>query len=76
MLAISNLANIPIENSLSAIRVTEGIFFNKYFDNGIVMAKQKENNSLFNLSNNGDNEELEDELDGGYVKYPTTGLIS
>ncbi len=76
MLAISNLANIPIENSLSAIRVTEGIFFNKYFDNGIVMAKQKENNSLFNLSSNSDNDDLDDELDGGYVKYPTTGLIS
>jgi len=72
MMAISNLAKIPIEDAPSAIRVTEGIFFKPYYDKGIVMVKQK---AAAILSTSEDVEiEVEEELAGGYVKYPTVGL--
>jgi DNA polymerase elongation subunit (family B) len=70
MLSISNLARIPIEDSVSAIRVTEGVFFEKYYNNGIVMVKQK--NAIFTSS---DEENDIDELSGGYVKFPSVGLM-
>ncbi len=68
MLSISNLARIQIADAPSAIRVTEGVFFDPFYKIGIVMCKQK---SVF-----GDTEEIEkeEELGGGYVKYPATGL--
>jgi DNA polymerase elongation subunit (family B) len=70
MMAISNLANIPMENALSAIRVTEGILFQKYYDIGIVMVKQSAP-----VTENGDDDEDEvEELAGGYVKYPSIGI--
>lgn len=71
MLAISNLAKIPIEDSLSAIRVTEGIFFTNFYKNGIVMVKQKTTQFMPGVE---DIEDVDDELSGGYVKFPTTGL--
>lgn len=71
MLAISNLAKIPIEDSPSAIRVTEGILFEKYHQIGIVMTKQKHNISTTDIDIDID---IEVELSGGYVKYPATGL--
>ena len=70
MLAVSNLAQIQIEDSLSAIRVTEGIFFKEYMDNGIVMAKQQ----IFDNTPE-DETKTEDDLAGGYVKFPSIGLI-
>lgn len=70
MLSISNLANIPIEDSPSAIRVTEGIFYNKYYDSGIIMCKQK----MSYIETADDIEIEEEELAGGYVKYPSVGL--
>lgn len=70
MLAISNLAKIPIEDTPSAIRNTEGIFFESYYKKGIVMVKQK----VFQSVTSDDNEPEEDDLAGGYVKYPTVGL--
>ena len=73
MLAISNLAKIPIEDSPSAIRVTEGILFEKYYQNGIVMPKQK--NNIISIDDIDDIELTDDDsLSGGYVKYPATGL--
>lgn len=74
MLAVSNLSKIQIEDSLSAIRVTEGIFFKEYMDNGIVMAKQQEQVPIFDSS--GEVEVVEEELAGGYVKFPAIGLKS
>lgn len=71
MLSISNLAKIPIEDSPSAIRVTEGIFFEKFYDKGIVMVKQK--NGIFTSTEDEDIDQ-EDELSGGYVKFPSVGL--
>lgn len=74
MLAISNLAHIPIEDSLSAVRVTEGIFFKPYLNNGIVMAKQKNNTAEVievDLANDG---HVDMDLKGGYVKFPKVGL--
>lgn len=73
MLAVSNLAKVQIEDSLSAIRVTEGIFFKEYMDAGIVMAKQQES-SIFESSE--DEEKSDEELSGGYVKFPAIGLKS
>lgn len=73
MMAISNLAKIPMENALSAIRVTEGIFFDPYMSKGIVMVKQKAAASSFADPNSDVDEEAED-LAGGYVKYPVIGL--
>ncbi len=75
MLAISNLANIQIADSLSAIRVTEGIFFKEYKESGIVMAKQSVQQPVLGLSE-GEDVEAEEELEGGYVKYPSIGLKS
>lgn len=72
MLAISNLAKIPMEDALSAIRVTEGIFFEKYYEKGIVMVKQKNVSTI--ISSDDVEVEVEEELAGGYVKYPTVGL--
>lgn len=72
MLAISNLAKIQIEDSLSAIRVTEGILFKEYLDIGIVMAKGNSNIPIYD-SNESENEH-EEELSGGYVKFPAVGL--
>lgn len=70
MLAISNMSNIPIEDSVSAIRVTEGMLFESYYKQGIIMCKQKNT-----VLDNGEEEiEEETELTGGYVKYPSTGL--
>ena len=71
MMSISTLARIPIEDSPSAIRVTEGIFFKKFYNMGIVMVKQK--NNIFS-SGTEDDVEKEEELTGGYVKFPTVGL--
>jgi DNA polymerase elongation subunit (family B) len=71
MLAISNLAKIPIEDSPSAIRVTEGIFFKQFYDKGIVMVKQKQAAVLEAVE---DDAEVDEELAGGYVKYPAVGL--
>lgn len=72
MLAVSNLAKVQIEDSLSAIRVTEGIFFKEYLDAGIVMAKG-ESNPIFD-NNSNEEETADEELAGGYVKYPSIGL--
>lgn len=72
MLSISNLAKIPVEDSPSAIRVTEGIFFEKFYKNGIVMVKQK--NTLFTHATEEEDIEIEEELAGGYVKFPSVGL--
>jgi len=71
MLSISNLANIQIGQSLSAIRVTEGVFFREYYEHGIVMCRQT---SMFSESGNDQAEEMDD-YDGGYVKFPTIGLF-
>lgn len=72
MLAISNLASIEMEHSVSAIRVTEGIFFKPYKEIGIVMVKQQQ----AGMFNQDDTEEEEDEDRGGYVKHPSAGLKS
>ncbi len=69
MLAISQLAKIPIEDSPSAIRVTEGIFFTNFYKNGIVMCKQKH----AVLSDDAE-VESDDDFGGGYVKFPAVGL--
>jgi len=71
MLSISNLANIEISQALSAIRVTEGVLFREYYDNGIIMCRQK---TLFGGEDKTDEEQEDEELSGGYVKYPTVGL--
>lgn len=71
MLSISNLANIQIADSPSAIRVTEGIFFDPFYKNGIVMCKQKQ---IFSDNTNDDDDIIDEELSGGYVKYPASGL--
>lgn len=65
MLSISNLAKIDIKSVLSQLRVTEGVLFDTYYNNGIVMAK---NASV--VSQNEDDKEF----DGGYVKFPCIGL--
>lgn len=75
MLAISNLASIQIADSLSAIRVTEGIFFEEYKNVGIVMAKQHVQQPILDLTGD-DVEPAEEDLEGGYVKYPSIGLKS
>jgi DNA polymerase elongation subunit (family B) len=75
MLAISNLARIPIEDSLSAIRVTEGIFFKKYLDSGIVMVKNKyQTDTTVEIENSTSDMDVDMEVSGGYVKYPKVGL--
>ncbi len=71
MLSISNLAKIEISQSLSAIRVTEGILFDRFYNKGIVMVRQK---SMFTDVPESD-VEVEEELAGGYVKFPTVGLF-
>jgi len=73
-LAISNLAHIPIEDTLSAVRVTEGIFFKKYLDHGIVMAKQKKKDNTIIIEELEYDSSIEMEVSGGYVKYPKVGL--
>jgi hypothetical protein len=45
MLSIATLAKIDIKSALSTIRVTEGVLFDKFLDNGIVMVKQKNNDT-------------------------------
>jgi len=73
MLSMSNLAKIQIEDAPSAIRVTEGILFEDFYNDGIVMVRQ--NNNMFD--NHQEETEIikkEDELGGGYVKFPSTGL--
>lgn len=76
MLSISNLANIEILQAPSAIRVTEGIFFKEYYDNGIIMCKNTVKNQYTINNNDVDEEENESEevLSGGYVKFPSIGI--
>lgn len=76
MLSISNMAKIQIEDSLSAIRVTEGIFMYEYKKEGIVMAKQYQNNNSIGLEIEIEVDKTEEELGGGYVKFPSVGLKS
>lgn len=71
MLALSNLAKIPIEDSVSAIRVSEGLFFDSYYESGIVMVKQR---AGIVVTDNEDEDDDELELKGGYVKFPTLGI--
>lgn len=73
MMSISTLARIPIEDAPSAIRVTEGIFFDKFYNIGIVMVKQ--NNNIFSTHTEEDDVDEDKELSGGYVKYPFVGLV-
>jgi len=70
MLSQSNLANIEISQTLSALRITEGILFYDFYDNGIILCRQK-------TSYSSQEDEIEDDdiLSGGYVKYPTIGLL-
>lgn len=72
MLSISSLSNIEILQSPSAIRVTEGIFFKEYYDNGIIMCKQY--TQSFDNENDDDDDESEKILNGGYVKFPSIGI--
>jgi DNA polymerase elongation subunit (family B) len=74
MLAISNLAKIQIEDAPSAIRVTEGILFKDYKEIGIVMAKSQNTTVLETPPEN--DIDIDDELLGGYVKYPSVDLKS
>lgn len=69
MLSQSNLANIEISQTLSALRITEGILFYDFYDNGIILCKQKTSYT--------NDEEFEDDdtYAGGYVKFPTIGLL-
>jgi len=79
MLSISNMAKIQIEDSLSAIRVTEGIFLYEYKKDGIVMAKQYQNSTPtpgLELDLADIDKDEDDELSGGYVKFPAVGLMS
>lgn len=70
MLSQSKLANIEICQTLSALRITEGILFYDFYDNGIILCKQK-------TSYTQQEEEFEDDdtYAGGYVKFPTIGLL-
>lgn len=72
MLSLSNLAKIEIEQSMSAIRVTEGIFAKPYKDVGIVLCRQKPQIGIEEV----EEVETEDGNTGGYVKYPAVGLHS
>lgn len=73
MLAISNIGNIEILQAPSAIRVTEGLFFKDYYDDGIIMCKQ--NTQQYEMDEDDDaEEEAEKLLKGGYVKFPTVGI--
>ena len=67
MLSIANLAKIDVKSVLSQLRVTEGVLFDTYYKNGIVMVKQKSVSS-------GDDDDEEKEFSGGYVKFPSVGL--
>lgn len=73
MLSISNLANIEILQAPSAVRVTEGIFFKPYYDNGIIMCKDFTNN-IMNSETDEEDDEAEKVLNGGYVKPPSIGI--
>lgn len=75
MLAMSNLSKIPIEDSLSAIRVTEGLFFKDYKSVGIVMAKSNAPQVIETVTES-DIDIEDEELLGGYVKFPSIGLKS
>lgn len=74
MLSISTLAKIDIKQALSTVRVTEGVLFDKFLDNGIVMVKQTQ--SYSNIDEDEGDTELTEEsgYGGGYVKYPCVGL--
>lgn len=67
MLSIANLSKIDVKSVLSQIRVTEGVLFDTYYNNGIVMAKQKTS-----YTENDDDDDKE--FSGGYVKFPCVGL--
>lgn len=73
MLAISQFCNMQIEDSISAIRVTEGIFFSEYYKAGIVMVK-KDYNAVGLTDTDDETTVVEDELNGGFVKHPALGL--
>lgn len=72
MLAISQFCKIQIEDSVSAIRVTEGIFFAEYYDQGIVMIKKDYN--AVGIADVEDEASTDDDLNGGFVKHPALGL--
>jgi DNA polymerase elongation subunit (family B) len=72
MLAISNFCKIQIEDSISAIRVTEGIFFGSYYDQGVIMVKHDYNANPIGTDDVAD--DTEDDLNGGFVKFPSVGL--
>lgn len=76
MLSISNVANIEILKAMSAVRVTEGIFFKPYYDNGIIMCKEsKQQYVIGNADEDDEEDEAEKILKGGYVKYPSVGIF-
>lgn len=68
MLSIANLAKIDVKSVLSQLRVTEGVLFDTYYENGIVMAKQKSSYT------ENDEDENDKKFTGGYVKFPCVGL--
>lgn len=75
MLSIATLAKIDIKSALSTIRVTEGVLFDKFYDNGIVMVKQKNNNNTIEYDDDDKEVNTDDGgYGGGYVKYPARGL--
>lgn len=72
MLALSNLCRVQIEDTISAIRVVEGIFFGSYFDQGIAMIKH--DYSVIQTAEEIAIADDEDDLNGGFVKFPSVGL--
>lgn len=73
MLALSVLCRVQIEDTISAIRVVEGIFFTKYYESGIVMIRH-DYNAIQAAMPDDDAVPDEDDLNGGFVKYPSVGL--
>lgn len=74
MLALSNLCCVQIEDTISAIRVVEGIFFREYFDKGIAMIKHDYNALQASIPDDDSAADDEDDLNGGFVKFPSVGL--